>query len=74
MTTKARLYDITVRDRSNFHNFHLTGTGVNRKTTVPFAGTTVWKNVRLQAGRTYRFVCDPHKLRMKGRSARSARS
>jgi plastocyanin len=65
-TTKAGLYDITVRDRSNFHNFHLTGPGVNKKTTVPFVGTTVWRNVRLQAGKTYRFVCDPHKLRMKG--------
>jgi plastocyanin len=66
VTAKAGLYDITVRDRSTFHNYHLTGTGVNRKTTVPFVGTTTWRNVRLQAGRTYRFVCDPHKLRMRG--------
>jgi plastocyanin len=66
VTTKAGLYDITVRDRSRFHNFHLTGTSVNRKTTVPFVGTTTWRNVRFQAGKTYRFVCDPHKLQMKG--------
>jgi plastocyanin len=66
VTTKAGLYDITVRDRSDFHNFHFTGPGVNRKTTVPFVGTTTWKNVRLQAGKVYRFVCDPHKTQMKG--------
>ena len=66
VTTRAGLYDIAVRDRSRFHNFHLTGGTLNRKTTVPFVGTTTWKSVRLQAGRTYRFVCDPHKTRMKG--------
>ena len=66
VTTKAGLYDITVRDRSSFHNFHLTGIGLNRRTTVAFVGTTTWRNVRLQAGRTYRFVCDPHKTQMKG--------
>jgi plastocyanin len=61
---RARVYRITVRDRSRFHNFHLTGPGVNRRTGVAFLGTTTW-TVRFRAG-TYRFVCDPHRARMKG--------
>jgi plastocyanin len=57
-------YRIVVRDRSSMHNFHLTGPGVNKRTTVGFRGTTTW-TLRLRAGR-YRFVCDPHKTRMRG--------
>jgi plastocyanin len=60
----AGSYRITVRDRSRSHNFHLVGPGVNKKTGVGFRGTVTW-TVRLRAG-TYRFVCDPHKARMKG--------
>jgi plastocyanin len=67
--TVARLvgrgtYRITVRDRSAIHNYHLIGPGVNRKTGVAFRGTVTW-TLRLRAG-TYRFVCDPHRARMKG--------
>lgn len=62
---KAGLYTITIRDRSRIHNFHLTGPGVSKKTGVAFIGTVTW-SVRLQKGKTYRFVCDPHKLAMKG--------
>ena len=65
-STKSGAYDITVRDRSRFHNFHLVGAGVNRKTTVPYVGTTTWRNVKLQAGKRYSFYCDPHKKRMVG--------
>lgn len=61
---RAGLFRITVRDRSRAHNFHLVGPGVNRRTTVAFRGTTTW-SLRLRAG-TYRFLCDPHSLRMKG--------
>lgn len=57
-------YRITVRDRSRIHNYHLIGPGVNRRTGVAFRGTVTW-TLRLRAG-TYRFVCDPHRARMKG--------
>jgi PASTA domain/Copper binding proteins, plastocyanin/azurin family len=51
-------YSIRVRDRSAFHNFHLTGPGLERTTTLDFVGETTW-DVTLSEG-TYRFVCDPH--------------
>jgi plastocyanin len=60
----AGTYKIRVADRSNIHNFHLTGSGVNKKTSVSSTGTTTW-TVRLRRG-TYRFVCDPHASMMKG--------
>ena len=62
---KAGRYRIVVRDRSAMHNFHLSGPGVNKRTTVPFRGTATW-TVSFRKGRTYRFVCDPHAARMKG--------
>jgi hypothetical protein len=57
-------YSITVRDRSAAHNFHLTGPGVARKTTVAFTGSVTWK-VTVRKG-TYRFVCDAHPTSMRG--------
>ena len=62
---KAGRYRIVVRDRSRMHNFHLSGSGVNKRTTVSFRGSTTW-TVTFRKGRTYRFVCDPHAKRMKG--------
>jgi plastocyanin len=62
---RAGRYTVMVRDRSAMHNFHFSGPGVNRKTGVGFRGMQHW-NVRLQRGKTYRFVCDPHRARMKG--------
>jgi plastocyanin len=62
---KAGRYRIVVRDRSTMHNFHLSGRGVNKRTTVRFRGTVTW-TVTFRKGRTYRFVCDPHSRRMKG--------
>ncbi len=62
---KAGRYRIVVRDRSAMHNFHLSGPGVNKRTTVGFRGTATW-TVSFRKGRTYRFVCDPHATRMKG--------
>ena len=61
---KAGLYTIVVRDRARNHNFHLTGVGVNRKTTIIFNGTVTWK-VKLAKG-TLRFVCDAHAATMRG--------
>jgi plastocyanin len=61
---KPGRYTFVISDRSRSHNFHLTGPGVNKKTTVPGTGTKTW-TVTLRRG-TYRFVCDPHASGMKG--------
>ena len=63
-TVKAGTYVITVHDRSAIHNFHLTGPGVNKMTSVPAVGTVKW-TVKLKKG-TYKFVCDPHAAVMQG--------
>ena len=57
-------YTITVKDLSEFHNFHLTGPGVNQATVVEKTGTVTW-NVHLASG-MYTFQCDPHSSQMKG--------
>ena len=58
-------YRIRVSDKSDFHNFHITGSGVNRRiTTVDFEGTKS-RTFRLRKG-TYRYVCDPHADDMRG--------
>jgi plastocyanin len=61
---KPGAYTITVNDKSSIHNFHLTGPGVNKKTSVSGTGTKKW-TVTLKKG-TYKFVCDPHATMMKG--------
>jgi plastocyanin len=62
---KAARYSITVADKSNIHNFRLTGPGVNREiTSIGFVGTKT-VIVKLKKG-TYRFICDPHASIMKG--------
>jgi hypothetical protein len=61
---KAGKYKIVIRDLSNLHNFHLTGPGVNKKTSVTAKGTFTW-TVTLKKG-TYKFICDPHAAIMKG--------
>jgi len=63
-TVKAGTYVITIHDRSAIHDFHLTGPGVNKTTSVPAIGTTKWR-VKLKKG-TYHFVCDPHRAIMHG--------
>jgi plastocyanin len=62
---KAGRYRIRVSDKSDFHNFHISGPGVNRRiTTVDFQGTKS-RTFRLKKG-TYRYVCDPHADDMRG--------
>jgi plastocyanin len=61
---RAGTYTITVSDKSNIHNFHLTGPGVNKKTTVGGQSTTTWK-LTLKKG-TYKYICDPHATIMHG--------
>jgi plastocyanin len=63
-SVKAGTYTIVIHDKSNIHNFHLTGPGVNKLTSVAKVYTTKW-TVTLKKG-TYKFVCDPHAAIMKG--------
>ena len=62
--TKAGKAKIVVADLSSSHNFHLTGPGVNVKTSVGGKGMKTF-TVTLKKG-TYTYVCDPHKSFMKG--------
>src|SRR3954470_21606811 len=55
-TVKAGTYVITIHDRATIHDFHLTGPGVAKKTSIAGTGTTKW-TVKLKKG-TYHFVCD----------------
>ena len=61
---KAGAYVVTVRDRSNIHNFHLRGPGVNKDSGVAAVATKTWR-LTLRKG-TYRYICDPHDDSMKG--------
>jgi plastocyanin len=63
-TLKAGQYTIVVRDIAGDHDFHLSGPGVNRRTTIGGTGTSRW-NVTLRKG-TYKYVCDAHSMFMKG--------
>lgn len=57
-------YDIAVSDRSELHNFHLTGPGVDMATAVLQKQEVTW-TVTFADG-TYRFVCDEHASEMRG--------
>jgi plastocyanin len=63
-TLKAGSYVIKVDDKADIHNFHLTGPGVDEKTSVPAQTTATWK-VTLKKG-TYNYMCDPHASTMNG--------
>ena len=62
--TKAGKYTLVVSDKSNIHNFHLKGPGVNVKTSVAKTGTKSFA-ITLVKGK-YTFVCDAHPTSMKG--------
>ena len=62
---KPGKYTFAVSDRSEDHNFHLRGPGVNKDSGVEAAGKRAW-TVTLKKG-SYTFVCDPHASSMKGR-------
>jgi plastocyanin len=62
--TKAGTIKLVISDKSSIHNFHLSGPGVNVKTSVPATGTKTF-TITLKKG-TYKFVCDPHASIMKG--------
>ena len=56
-TVDAGRYRLVVQDGSRRANFHIKGSGLNRRTTRRFAGTKRW-TVDLASGR-YRFGTDP---------------
>ena len=58
-TVPAGPVTLTVNDRSRVDNFHLVGSGVNRKTGVTFRGRVTWR-LTLAAGR-YTYRSDKHK-------------
>jgi plastocyanin len=58
-TVKAGTYTLDVEDKSDMHNFHLIGPGVDEEVTdVPFVGEKS-VTVTLEPG-TYTYQCDPH--------------
>jgi plastocyanin len=58
-TVEAGTYTLEVEDKSDMHNFHLIGPGVDEEVTdVPFVGKKT-VTVTLQKG-TYTYQCDPH--------------
>jgi plastocyanin len=58
-------YRFVISDRSDIHDFHLSGPGLNRVLSgVEDTGTKSFV-LRLKKG-TYRFVCDPHSGIMHG--------
>jgi plastocyanin len=57
-------YDIAVSDRSESHNFHLKGQGVDMSTPIGSKQETTW-TVTIGEGR-YTYVCDAHSAQMRG--------
>jgi hypothetical protein len=57
-------YVISVDDRSDLHNFHLFGPGVEQQTVIENTEMVTWA-VQLKDG-TYNFRCDAHASSMKG--------
>ena len=55
---KAGSYTVKVKDMSTRHDFHLTGPGVEEKTSIPETTEVTW-TVTLAPG-TYTFKCNPH--------------
>jgi hypothetical protein len=62
--TRPGFHRFAIHDLSGFHNFHLYGPGVGRRTGIAFMGDRMWR-VTLQVG-TYRFRCDAHPTTMRG--------
>jgi plastocyanin len=54
----AGTYTLKVEDKSDMHNFHLIGSGVDVATDVSFEGDKTF-TVTLKPG-TYTYQCDPH--------------
>jgi plastocyanin len=57
-------YTLLTDDKSDIHNFHLTGDGVDVSTDVGSTGTDSF-DITVTSG-SYTFVCDPHSSTMNG--------
>ncbi len=57
-------YSLLVHDASDFHDFHLTGPGVDVRTDVEFVGDRTFE-LTLADG-TYAYICDPHSSTLHG--------
>lgn len=57
-------YELEVEDLSDFHNFHLTGPGVDVSTGVAEEDSQSFQ-LDLEAG-SYTFLCDPHATTLTG--------
>jgi len=62
---QAGTYPLTIKDESSLHNFHLSGDGVDKTTSIGGTGSTTF-SVTFKPG-TYTFVCDPHSSQMHGK-------
>ncbi len=60
----AGSYTLEIVDKSDIHNFHLTGPGVDVSSEVGEQEDEDY-DIELQAG-TYNYVCDPHASQMSG--------
>jgi plastocyanin len=60
----AGTYEIEVRDRSEIHNFHLVGPGVNQRTAVDTTSTQTW-TVTFRNESRYTYLCDAHPTTMR---------
>src|SRR3954452_11113108 len=61
---KAGTYTIKISDKSNIHDFHLTGPGLNKSTSVGGTASKTW-TVKLKKGKSH-YQCDPHASFMNG--------
>ena len=61
---KAGDYKVQIEDKSDQHDFHLSGSTVNKLTSITGEGKWTW-HVTLKKG-TYKYMCDPHSAFMKG--------
>ena len=57
-TIKAGTYTMKVQDKASIHNFHLSGKGLNKATSVSFVGDRTWR-VTFKPGKVT-YQCDPH--------------
>lgn len=57
-------WTVVVRDRTNAHNFRLTGAGFARQTGIAFQGNQTW-TVTFRAG-TWTYLCTEHPETMRG--------
>jgi plastocyanin len=57
-------YDIAVSDRSEAHNFHLKGPGVDERSPIEEKQEVTWTVTFVEG--TYTFVCDAHASVMRG--------